>query len=126
MTEAFDPAAVVTAYVEYFNACNRDGWLSLFAPDAEHVDPVGRPGRRGVAAIAEFWDRAFARADRIRLEPTLVITAGDEAIMVMVVRSEQADRLDEIDGVDHFRFDPQGRITAIRAFAQLRSRHQRG
>lgn len=125
MEETSEPAAVVTAYVEHFNAGDRDRWLSLFAPDAEHVDPVGRPGRRGVAEIAGFWDRAFSRADRIRLEPSLVIAAGDEAVMVLIVRSEQSDRIDEIDAVDHFRFDAEGRITALRAFGQLRTRRQR-
>lgn len=125
MKEDRDPRAVLTAYVDAFNDRDRQRWISLFAPDAEHVDPVGTPPRRGREQIAEFWDRAFSRAESIRIEPTIVIPAGHEAVMVAVVHSVQPTRVDELDAVDFFRFDGEGLITGLRAFGQLRTRRPR-
>ena len=56
-------------------AKDRDGWLSLFAPDAVVQDPIGPSpfdpdgaGHRGPAAIAAFYDTVIAPNDLITFE----------------------------------------------------------
>jgi steroid delta-isomerase len=53
-------------------ARDRDGWLALFADDAVVEDPVGPSmldpegkGRRGKAAITEFYDNVITTSEKI-------------------------------------------------------------
>jgi steroid Delta-isomerase len=125
MSDGQEIVAAIDTYVDAFNRRDRERWLALFAPDALHEDPVGRPPRRGRAAIAAFWDAAFARAETIEIERNQVIVGGREAVMVGSVRSVQAHRCDVLDIVDHFTFGEDGSIAALRAFAHVQSRTAR-
>jgi len=82
---------VVKTYCLAESAKDRDTWLSLFAPDAVHEDPVGAPVNRGVEAIGAFFDAGAGQMD-------LDLHATAAPI------------------VDHMVFDGDGRIASLRAF----------
>jgi len=48
----------IETYCTAETAKDRDTWLSLFAPEATHEDPVGAPANRGLDAIGAFFDPA--------------------------------------------------------------------
>ena len=108
---------VIETYCKAETAKDRDTWLSLFAPDATHEDPVGAPVNRGVDAIGAFFDASAARMD-LDLHPTSPpIVVGDEALAFLEVHVGNGDeRMVLAPIVDHFVFDDDGRITALRAF----------
>ena len=108
---------VVTTYCTAESAKNRTTWLSLFAPDAVHEDPVGAPVNHGVEAIGAFFDAGAGQMD-LDLRPTAPpIVVGDEALVFLEVHvGHGADRLVLAPIVDHMVFDDHGRIAALRAF----------
>jgi len=54
---------VIETYCKAESAKDRDTWLSLFAPDATHEDPVGAPVNRGIEAIGAFFDAGAGQMD---------------------------------------------------------------
>ncbi len=111
--------ATVAAYVDAYARNDRDAFLALWRPDGVLEDPVGTPAHEGTAALAAFWDAARQMADRIVLEPTQVIAAGDEAVMVMQVHAHVGDSEMVIPVVDVVRVDDDGRLVSVRAFWDL-------
>ena len=108
---------VVSAYCTAESAKDRDRWLSLFASDATHEDPVGAPVNRGLDAIGAFFDAGAGQMD-LHLHATApAIVVGNEALVFLAVHiGHGADRLLLSPIVDHMVFDDQGRIAALRAF----------
>jgi steroid Delta-isomerase len=111
--------ATVDAYVAAYGANDRDALLALFAPDAEWTDPVGTPTHHGVEAVGEFWDTTRSMADSIVLHPVHVHVCGNEAALVMEVRTVVGGAGMILDAVDIFTFDDEARIQTGRAYWEL-------
>jgi len=106
-------------------AKDRDGWLSLFAPDAVVQDPIGPSpldpagkGHRGLAAIAAFYDTVIAPNERITFEIERSHLCGDEVADVGVIRTTLTGgkHVAVVHGVYTYRTDAAGKIAALRAF----------
>ncbi len=108
---------VIETYCTAETAKDRDTWVSLFAPDATHEDPVGAPVTRGVEAIGAFFDASPGQMD-LDLHPTAEpIVVGNEVLAFLEVHiGAGADRLVLRPIVDHFVFGDDGKIVALRAF----------
>jgi steroid delta-isomerase len=108
---------VVKAYCTAESAKDRATWLSLFAPDAVHEDPVGAPVNRGLEAIGAFFDASAAGMDLDLHSTAAPIVVGDEALAFLEVHvGHGAERLVLSPIVDHMVFDDEGRIVSLRAF----------
>jgi len=108
---------VVTTYCTAESAKDRSTWLSLFAPDAVHEDPVGAPVNRGIDAISGFFDAGAGQMDLDLRSTAPPIVVGNEALVFLRVHvGHGADRLVLAPIVDHMVFDDEGRIASLRAF----------
>lgn len=108
---------VIETYCKAESAKDRDTWLSLFAPDATHEDPVGAPINRGLEAIGAFFDAAAGHMDLDLHTTAPPIVVGDEALAFLEVHvGHGEERLVLTPIVDHLVFDDEGRIAALRAF----------
>jgi len=108
---------VVATYCSAETAKDRDTWLSVFAPDATHEDPVGAPVNRGLEAIGAFFDAGAGQMDLDLHATAPPIVVGNEALVFLEVHvGHGAERLVLTPIVDHMVFDDEGRITALRAF----------
>jgi len=108
--------ASVVGYVDAANRNDKDAVLAMFAPDAVWYDPVGAPPHEGRAGISEFWDQTRKMADRIEMLRDNVITCGNEAVMVFRIRATIGDDTMEMDGVETFAFDDDGRFAVVKAY----------
>jgi steroid delta-isomerase len=106
-------------------AKDRDGWLSLFAPDAVVQDPIGPSpfdpdgtGHRGPAAIAAFYDTVIAPNDLITFEIESSYLCGDEVADVGVIRTALPGgrQVAVVRGVYTYRSNGDGKLAALRAF----------
>jgi steroid Delta-isomerase len=108
---------VVTTYCSAESAKDRETWLSLFAPDATHEDPVGAPVNHGIEAIGGFFDAGAGQMDLELRATAPPIVVGNEALAFLAVHvGHGAERLVLAPIVDHMVFDDDGRIIALRAF----------
>src|SRR5262249_1030584 len=110
-------AAIVT-HCRALSAGDRAGWLSIWADDVILEDPVGVAPFHGLEALAtDFWPIVESISPlRLQLEAE-VIVCGHEAIAILaadITRAGAADRVAPI--VDHFTFNPDGKIARMRAF----------
>jgi ketosteroid isomerase-like protein len=104
-------------------AGDREAWLALFADDAIIEDPIGssplNPSgepRRGLAAIAAFYDTVIAGGD-VRFEIRESYAAGNEVANVGTITVTFPDgNRSIVDGVYTYRIDDAGRLLALRAF----------
>ena len=106
-------------------AKDRDGWLSLWAPDAIVQDPVGPSpfdpdgnGHRGAEAIAAFYDKVIAPNDEITFEIESSYLCGDEVADVGVIRTvlPGGSHIAVVHGVYTYRSNGAGQLVALRAF----------
>ncbi len=109
--------ATIDRYVAAFTAGDKDGYLSLFAPEAIVEDPVGSDLATGPDQIAAFWDGVRAMTPTITLEQTGVprVAAGQVAWNLRAI-AEVGDAKLAVDIIDVMDFDDQGRITSLRAY----------
>ena len=102
---------------------DRDGWLALFALDAEVEDPIGPSPmnehgtpRRGVGEIAEFYDTVIAGGE-VRFEIRESFACGNEVANVGTITvTFPGGARSIVDGIYTYRIDDEGRIRALRAF----------
>jgi steroid delta-isomerase len=108
---------VIETYCKAESAKDRDTWLSLFAADATHEDPVGAPVNRGHDAIGAFFDASAAKMDLDLHTTAPPVVVGDEALAFLEVHvGHGAERMLLSPIVDHLVFDDDGLISALRAF----------
>jgi steroid delta-isomerase len=105
-------------YVEAHTAGDLDGILACFAPDATVVDPVGSEPHHGSDALRAFFEGSHALADRLELRLTGPIRCAgdDEAAFPMQAVSTIGELTVTVDIIDVMRFDPEGRVTEMRAY----------
>lgn len=107
--------AAVEAYVAAYNSDDREAFLAVWADDGVLEDPVGTPVHEGRDALGSFWDGVHELSPQIRLFPSHVHVAGDEAAMVFEIRTSAV----VIDVVDILRVDDEGKLASVRAFWDL-------
>ncbi len=104
---------------------DRDGWLSLFAPDAVVQDPIGPSpfdlegtGHRGPDAIAAFYDTVIAPNDLITFEIENSYLCGNEVADVGIIRTvlPGGKHVAVVRGVYTYRSNGLGQLAALRAF----------
>jgi steroid delta-isomerase len=104
---------------------DREGWLSLFAPDAVVQDPIGPSpfdpdgaGHHGLAAIAAFYDTVIAPNELITFEIESSYLCGDEVADVGAIRTvlPGGKHVALVHGVYTYRGNGAGQLVALRAF----------
>jgi steroid delta-isomerase len=113
--EQIDPkAAGVHTYVEAFTTGDTATVVNLYAEDATLEDPVGGEILTGRAAIADFYGKAMQMGVRLELTGPVRI-AGNAAAFSFLVQVGPAGG-PEIDVIDVFRFNAEGKIASMQAF----------
>jgi ketosteroid isomerase-like protein len=104
---------------------DRDGWLSLFAPDAVVQDPIGPSpfdptgdGHHGLSAIAAFYDAVIAPNEQITFEIENSYLCGNEVADVGIIRTvlPGGKHVAVVHGVYTYRCNEAGQLVALRAF----------
>lgn len=117
MTGVHPAVTAVHAHVDAWNSMDRDRWVALFSSDMVFEDPVGAPPKSGLDAVNKTWDRSFTPGRRWILHPRQVVAGGGgEAAVVMHNVGELGDKRVEVDSIEIFSVDDDGRIVRVRAF----------
>ena len=104
-------------YAECISAGDKEGIVSLYAPDATCEIPVGGPVHRGIAAIRDFYFENEL-AQQVRITGACCV-AGREAAVPMKARIARDGKVLELDVIDVVEVDEQGRFKRLRAFFDL-------
>jgi steroid Delta-isomerase len=110
------------------HAKDREGWLSLFAPDAVVQDPIGPSpfdpdgrGHHGTDAIAAFYDTVIGPNDDVTFEIEQSYLCGDEVADVGTIRTTLPGGTHQavVHGVYVYRSDGAGKLASLRAFWEI-------
>lgn len=104
----------VERYVEGFAKGDAAMVADLYAADATVEDPIGTPVHRGRDAIHAFYTMSMQSGARLRLDGP-VRTGGDYAAFAFTVIVDFGGPK-EIEVIDTFKFDADGKVTEMRAF----------
>ena len=115
MPSAEQMTAIVHAYVDGFANGDADAIAALFADDATVEDPVGTPLKRGKAEIREFYGFSMSTGAKLKLlgDPRC---AGDNVAFPFAVLLEFEGQKSEIEVIDTFRINEDGKVAEMRAF----------
>ena len=117
MIDAPGKKAVVEAYTSSHSKGDVDGIMALFADDALAWDPVGAEPHSGSEGIRAFFTATHEMVDSLTLEITgPVRCAAEFAAFPMTATTVMGDTRLEIDVIDVFTFDDEGRITEMKAY----------
>lgn len=102
---------------------DREGWLSLWHPEAVVQDPVGvspldptGEGHQGIEAITAFYDNVIAQGD-VRFHIRESFACGDECANVGTITTRSADgSVSRCELVMLYRVDDEGKVLSLRAF----------
>ncbi|MCB0973993.1 MAG: nuclear transport factor 2 family protein [Actinobacteria bacterium] len=110
--------SIVDAYIDAWNTRNRDGYLSLFAPNATVEDPVGSPIHVGAEAIGAFFDGSLALADSLNMSAHAesIRVSGTSIAFMFTVASVIGDTTIELTPIDVFEITDDGLISSMKAF----------
>ena len=102
-------------YTKAMTAGDKDTWLTCFADDATHEDPVGAPVLQGKEAIGKFFENNPPGVTLSMVDEPLVI--GNEALVFLKVDIDMDGQKMELPRiVDHAIITDDGRIQQLRAF----------
>lgn len=95
---------------------DKEAWLSLFAPEISHEDPVGAVPNVGLEQLSAFWD-GFQGANLTLTTTAPLILCGNEVIVFMRAEAGPDNARRVIDPIiDNMVFDDAGKITRVRTF----------
>jgi steroid delta-isomerase len=114
MSQIDPKAAAVHTYIEAFTTGDTAAVVSLYAEDATLEDPVGGEILTGRPAIADFYEKAMHMGVRLELTGPVRIAANAAAFSFLVQIGPPGGP--EIDVIDVFRFNPEGKIASMQAF----------
>lgn len=119
--------AAVQGYFDHFNAADAEAIANLYADNATVEDPYGTDAKSGKAAILEFYQAAVKSGSTlVQNGPTRI--AGNRAAFAFTVfiggLSAESKAVDidlpmgkmEIDVIDTFEFNEDGKVTAMTAY----------
>ena len=104
----------VERYVEAFDKADAEMAADLYAQDATVEDPIGTPIHQGRDAIHAFYSMSMQAKAKRRLDGP-VRTGGDYAAFAFTVLVDFGGPK-EIEVIDTFKFDAEGKVTEMRAF----------
>lgn len=117
----------VKTYLVSFNSANPQGIADLFAQNGSLQDPYGSPSKSGMDAILGYYKGAAKKGTQlVQKSPTVV--AGNRASFAMTVvvegmtKEKNVTDADlpagsmEIDVIDMFEFDEEGKIIKMTAY----------
>jgi steroid Delta-isomerase len=114
---ADDAVAAIEAYARAATDGRVDDIAALFAEDAELRDPFDGPVVRGREAITEFFRAGASMIDLLAVAGPVRVTADARSAAAPMVAAVTIDGVAlEMDTVDVFFFDADGRFSAMHAF----------
>lgn len=109
--ETQDKLAVVESYVEAFAKSDVNIIRGLFAQNATVEDPVGSDVHKGLDAICAFYEGALGSGAKLTLSGT-PRCAGNAVAFPFQVNIPGM----QLDVIDVFEFDGDGKIQCMRAY----------
>ena len=108
----------VKKYTEAYKNDDKELFLSIWDKDAIFEDPVGSEPCKGIDAISAFWDFAHPEGQSINPKDIKITVCANEAILqaTMKVRNSSNNTGMDIQIVDHFVVNKEGKILSGRAF----------
>ena len=106
----------IRAVETHFQAlCDHDlnAIKSLYTVDARVEDPAGTDPKIGIDAILRFYEEGFSSGLKAKLTGPVRVAANYAVFPFLV---ELQDHGMEIDVIDQFTFDENGKVTAMTAF----------
>ena len=112
-----DARATLDRYFGAICALDAEAFVAAFAPDATQEDPVGAPSRQGHEAILGFFHQIGGLFESVELKPTAMHFGPDSAAVPFKGHGRGKNGAEvQMEGVDVFIFDAEGRIASIRAY----------
>lgn len=108
--------AAAENHAKLFASGDKEGWLSLYAPNVEFTDPYPGPALVGHEGLIEFWDRVNALATNYEFDISQLVVAGDRAAMTFTLSLEVAGARYAADAVDVFEVADDGKIAVFTAY----------
>jgi steroid delta-isomerase len=109
--EAQEKVKIVNRYIEGVSSQDMDAIREIFDEHATVEDPVGTDAHVGIDAVCKFYEGAFNAG--VKVESTgPVRCAGNAAAFPFVARVPNM----EIQVIDIFEFNENGKITSMRAY----------
>lgn len=109
--DAQEKINVVNRYIDGINSKDLDTIKELFDEQATVEDPIGTDPHVGMEAVCKFYEGAFSA--ELKLESTgPVRCGGNAAAFPFIVRTPKM----EIEVIDIFEFNENGKITSMRAY----------
>lgn len=108
--------AALQAYVDRTNSGDAAGLVALFAPDAVIEDPVGSPVKQHSEFAAWFADSVAFGARITPVAPVRGSHSNSAALVFDVEFTPPGGERLRIRSLDVCTFDPEGRITSLRAY----------
>lgn len=87
----------------------------LYSEHATVEDPVGTKARRGREEIIAMYTGAFSANIRAELTGAVPV-AGNYALFPFLIAFNTGDKQVEIEVIDQFEFDADGKVCSMRAF----------
>ncbi len=109
--ENSDKIAMVERYVEAFEQGDVEIIRSMYSQNAVVEDPVGTEPHRGLDAICAFYQGALGAGAKLRLSGTPRCAGNAVAFPFHVVMPGM-----QIDVIDVFEFDDEGKINSMKAY----------
>lgn len=109
--EYSDKVAVVNRYVEAFDKADMEIIREIYTEDAVVEDPVGSEPHVGIEAICTFYEVGLGAGAKLVLTGP-VRGAGNAAAFPFQVQMGGMN----IDIIDVFEFNDQGKITSMKAY----------
>lgn len=104
----------VERYVEAFEKGDAKMASDLYADNATVEDPIGTPIHTGRDAIHAFYAKSMQAGAKLRLDGPVRTGGGYAAFPFTVLVNFGGPK--EIEVVDTFKFDAEGKVTEMRAF----------
>ncbi|WP_321883772.1 nuclear transport factor 2 family protein [Paraburkholderia bannensis] len=108
--------ASLQEYIEAFNSGDAQRVIALFSPEATIEDPVGTPIKRGSEEIAAFYVHATTLGARLELIAPPRGSHSNAATITFKVHVQGPTGPAHIDVTDVMEFNPEGKITSMRAY----------
>ena len=108
---------VVDRYFAAWRRLDPAAYTACFTAEAELHEPYGSTPHRGTQGVRAFFTGVAQALSEVRLEPKAVYSAGNRAAVVFHGKgSGKNGKVVDVEGVDVFEFDQNGRITALWAY----------
>lgn len=109
-----DPQDVVDAYLAAVCACDVDAAMALYSDNPTVEDPIGNDVVEGREAVRAFYERAFVMPMKAVATAPAGIATSAVAFPFRLTVGEPA--IMEVDIVDVFHLDGEGKIESMRAY----------